>query len=179
MTVFMFGMAHKLQHQALATLRTLLDASTVSYAVHVSSAAHATRSIAESAAVADELRPIFGERLFFHGHLTDVAVHNLLTSTTFFASFFPRGVRANNTTVAAAMECGAVVLTNFDRYSPASLRHMVNCLDVDRCESLPTDSATLEQLRTGAREAAASRDWDALVALIQGASALGTTEAAS
>ena len=63
--------------------------------------------------VFEEMHEIFPS-LYFLGNLSDVAVYNQLREATFFAAFFPRGVRANNTTVAAAMETGAVVITNLD-----------------------------------------------------------------
>ncbi len=53
--------------------------------------------------------------LYFLGNLSDVAVYNELRRATFFAAFFDGGVRANNTSVAAAMETGAVVITNLDQ----------------------------------------------------------------
>jgi hypothetical protein len=84
--------------------------------------------------------------------------------TAFFAAFFPRGVRANNTSVAAAMELGAVVITNLDRYSPSDLVHMKNVIDLQQCEALPTDPLELERLRGVAAATVRRRDWDALVA---------------
>ena len=62
--------------------------------------------------------------LYFLGNLSDVAVYNQLRESTFFAAFFDRGVRANNTSVAAAMETGAVVITNLDELSPPEYVHM-------------------------------------------------------
>ena len=56
-----------------------------------------TRTVTE-----DEMHEIFPETLFFLGNLSDVAVFNYLRSSTFFASFFLGGVRANNGSVAAA-----------------------------------------------------------------------------
>ena len=58
------------------------------------------------------------------------------------AAFFPSGVRANNGTVAAAMEHGAVVITNLDEFSPPEFVHMHNVVDINRCEELPLESMT-------------------------------------
>ena len=101
--------------------------------------------------------------LYFLGNLSDVAVHNELRGSTYFAAFFPRGVRANNTTVAAAMETGAVVVTNLDRYSPPEYVHMENVIDIEQCDELPTDAQALAGLRERARETAGRRGWDQLV----------------
>jgi pimeloyl-ACP methyl ester carboxylesterase len=144
-------------------LRELLDALGRSYAVYVSAATHETAALEDAQAVFEEMRAIF-PRLYFLGNLSDVAVSNELRRATFFAAFFPRGVRANNTSVAAAMELGAVVITNLDRYSPSDLVHMKNVIDLRQCESLPTDPLDLERLRGVAAETVRRRDWDALVA---------------
>jgi hypothetical protein len=101
--------------------------------------------------------------LYFLGNLSDVAVHNQLRTATFFAAFFPQGVRANNTTVAAAMETGAVVITNLDGHSPPEYVHMENVVDIGRCDVLPADPAVLDGIRARAVETARSRGWDELV----------------
>ena len=101
--------------------------------------------------------------LYFLGNLSDVAVHNQLRQSTYFAAFFPKGARANNTTVAAAMETGAVVITNLDRYSPPEYVHMENVIDVERCTELPSDPAVLDRLRDRAVETARARGWDELI----------------
>ena len=161
-TIFSFGMAHKIQTEMFRRLRELLDADGRSYAVYVSAANHETASLEDAEAVFEEMHEIF-PHLYFLGNLSDVAVHNRLCQSTFFAAFFPKGVRANNTTVAAAMETGAVVITNLDRYSPPEYVHMENVIDIERCEELPADAAVLERLRAGAVETARARGWDALV----------------
>jgi hypothetical protein len=92
-----------------------------------------------------------------------VAVYNELRRATYFAAFFPGGVRGNNTTVAAAMETGAVVVTNLDRWSPPEYVHLENVIDIEQCDELPADPAVLERLRARAAETAAARGWDALV----------------
>jgi hypothetical protein len=162
LSVFSFGMAHKIQTEAFSRLRELLDASGRSYAVYVSAANHETSSLEDAEAVFREMHEVFPS-LYFLGNLSDVAVHNQLRSATFFAAFFPKGVRANNTTVAAAMETGAVVITNLDEHSPAEYVHLENVIDIDRCDELPTDPAVLEGLRGRAVETARSRGWDELV----------------
>jgi hypothetical protein len=162
LSVFSFGMAHKIRTAEFARLRDLLEASGRSYAVYVSAANHETSTLEDAHAVFDEMHEIFSS-LYFLGNLSDVAVYNQLLRSTYFAAFFLGGVRANNTTVAAAMETGAVVITNLDEHSPAEYVHMENVIDMGRCEELPTDAAVLARLRTAARDTAAARGWDALV----------------
>ncbi|HEY7603039.1 MAG TPA: hypothetical protein VH760_02170 [Gaiellaceae bacterium] len=163
LSVFSFGMAHKVQTGRFRQLRELLDASGRSYAVYVSAANHETSSLEDDEAIFDEMREVFPS-LYFLGNLSDVAVYNQLRQVTYFAAFFPKGVRANNTTVAAAMETGAVVVTNLDRHSPSEYVHMENVVDVERCSELPTEPAVLERLRSRAAETAGGRGWDELIA---------------
>ena len=161
-SVFSFGMAHKVRTDMFRRLHDLLDASGRSYAVYVSAANHETSSLEDAHAVFDEMHEIFPS-LYFLGNLSDVAVHNQLRQSTFFAAFFPKGVRANNTTVAAAMETGAVVITNLDGHSPPEYVHMENVIDIERCSELPSDPAVLDGLRARALETALARSWDELV----------------
>jgi hypothetical protein len=163
-SVFSFGMAHKIQTDQFRRLRALLEASERSYALYVSSATHETKSIGDAQALYDEMSEIFPRNLYFMGNLSDVAVYNHLGRATFFASFFPSGVRANNTSISGAMEQGAVVITNLDEYSPPHLRHMENLIDIGRCTSLPFDPLVLKRISLRAMEAGRERSWDALAA---------------
>lgn len=167
-SVFSFGMAHKIRTDLFERLRQLLDASGRSYAVYVSAANHETTRMRDAQLIFDEMHEIFPSTLFFLGNLSDVAVFNYLRSTTFFASFFLGGVRANNGSVAAAMEKGAVVVTNLDGHSPPELVHMENVIDVGRCDELPLDPLVLRRISVGAMETARERDWDRLVERLGG-----------
>lgn len=166
-SVFSFGMAHKIQTDMFDRLRRLLDAVNRSYALYVSTANHETSSIRDAQLVYAEMHDIFPTSLFFMGNLSDVAVLHYLRTTTFFAAFFPGGVRANNTSVAAAMEHGALVITNLDRHSPAEFRHLENVIDITRCEELPTDPLVMKRISVAAMETARERSWDALVQHMQ------------
>lgn len=162
-SVFTFGMAHKIQTDMFARLRDLLELSGRSYALYVSSANHETASIEDAQVVYEELHEVFPSRFYFLGNLSDVAVYNYLLESTFFAAFFPGGVRANNTSVASAMEHGAVVITNLDEHSPPEFVHMDNVIDIQRAEALPTDQLQLRQLSVRAMETSRRGGWDALV----------------
>ena len=162
LSVFSFGMAHKIQTDRFRRLRELLDASGRSYAVYVSAANHETSSLEDAQAVFEGIREVFPD-LYFLGNLSDVAVYNQLRQSTYFAAFFPEGVRANNTTVAAAMETGAVVITNLDRHSPPEYVHMKNVLDIGQSAELPADEAVLGGIRAAAVETARTRSWEELV----------------
>jgi hypothetical protein len=158
-TVFSFGMAHKIRTDMFSRLKDLLDRSGRTYSVYVSAANHETASLRDAEVVFAEMHRLFPDSLWFLGNLSDVAITNQLRRATFFAAFFPSGVRANNTSVAAAMQLGAVVITNVDSYSPPEFVHMENIVDIEACSALPSDPAVLERLSRGAIATSRLRTW--------------------
>ena len=162
-SVFSFGMAHKVRADHYRKLHSLLEQTRKSYCLYLSTALHDNTSFDGSFTLAfEQLREIFGGNVYFLGYLSDAAVYNYLAEATFFAAFFERGVRANNTSVHAAMQCGSIVITNLDANSPSSFVHFSNMLDIHQCSALPTDSSTLTQISARAEETAHLFDWDAL-----------------
>ncbi len=162
-SVFSFGMAHKIRTDLFERLRELLEASGRSYAVYLSAANHETTRMRDAHLIFDELHEIFPSTLYFLGNLSDVGVYNYLRSSTFFATFFLGGVRANNGSVAAAMEKGAVVITNLDEHSPPEFVHLDNLIDIGQTTELPLEQAQLGAISRRAQETARERGWDALV----------------
>jgi hypothetical protein len=165
--VFTFGMAHKIRVDWFRRLRDLLDASGRSYAVRVSAANHETATLHDAELIFRQMEEVFPERMYFLGNLSDVAIVDELARASYFAAFFAPAARANNTSVASAMERGAVVITNLDEHSPPELVHMENVLDINRLEALPEDPLVLRQLGTRAMETGRRRDWTALVERIR------------
>ncbi|HEY3186860.1 MAG TPA: hypothetical protein VGJ70_05270 [Solirubrobacteraceae bacterium] len=163
-SIFSFGMAHKVRADMFARLRELLERGGETYALYMSNANHATATLRDAEEVYEEMRRVFPTGLFFMGNLSDVAIHNHLCQATYFAAFFPGGVRANNTSVLSAMEHGAVVITNLDEHSPPSFVHMDNVIDIEQCDRLPTDPLVLARLRLRALETARELSWERLVA---------------
>ena len=168
MSVFTFGMAHKIRVPLYRRLRDLLDSTGKTYSIYVSTALHENTSFDDSFIVRfEELQAIFDDRIYFMGYLSDTAVYNHLMDCTFLAAFFEKGLRANNTSVNAAMECGCAVITNLDEHSPAGLVHMKNVIDVNRCDRLP-DAEMTQRIGSAAREIAhADYGWDRLVAQLR------------
>jgi hypothetical protein len=168
LSVFTFGMAHKIRVPLYRRLRDLLEATGQSYSVYVSTALHENTSFDGSFVVRfEELQAIFNGQVYFMGYLSDTAVFNQLVDCTFLAAFFEKGLRANNTTVNAAMECGCAVITNLDEHSPAGLVHMKNVIDINRCDRLP-DPDEAARLGKAAREIAhTDYGWDQLVAQLR------------
>jgi hypothetical protein len=168
LSVFTFGMAHKIRVPLYRRLRDLLDATGKTYSVYVSTALHENTSFDDSFVVRfEELQSIFNGQVYFMGYLSDTAVFNHLVDCTFLAAFFEKGLRANNTTVNAAMELGCAVITNLDGHSPEGLIHMKNVIDINRCDGLP-EAAEAETIGRAAREIAhADYGWDQLVAQLR------------
>jgi hypothetical protein len=166
--VFTFGMAHKIRVPLYRRLRDLLEATGKSYSVYVSTALHENTSFDGAFVVRfEELQAIFNGQVYFMGYLSDTAVFNHLMDCTFLAAFFEKGLRANNTTVNAAMECGCSVITNLDEFSPRGLVHMKNVIDINLCDRLP-DPAENERIGLAARDIAHSRyGWEQLVAQLR------------
>ena len=167
-SVFTFGMAHKIRVPLYRRLRDLLDATGRTYSVFVSTALHENTSFDESFVVRfDELQALFNGQVYFMGYLSDTAVYNQILDCTFVAAFFEKGLRANNTTVNAAMECGSAVITNLDEHSPRGLVHLRNIIDINACDRLP-DGEQIEKIGRAAREIAQSQyGWDQLVAQLR------------
>jgi len=166
--VFSFGMAHKIRTAYFARLRELLEQSGRSYAVYLSTANHETATLADGQAVYDEMRAIFPRGLYFMGNLSDVAISDRLDHATYFAAFFHSGARANNTSIASAMEHGAVVITNLDDNSPEQFEHMDNVLDISQLNELPRDPMVLRRIGVRAMETAREFTWERLVAVLLG-----------
>jgi hypothetical protein len=165
LAVFTFGMAHKIRVPLYHRLRELLDATGQSYSVYVSTALHENTSFDDSFVVRfEELQSIFNGQVYFMGYLSDTAVYNQLMDCTLLAAFFEKGLRANNTTVNAAMECGCAVVTNLDEHSPGGLVHMKNVIDINRCDRLPDADETGRIGRAARDIARAEYGWDKLVA---------------
>jgi hypothetical protein len=166
--VFTFGMAHKIRVPLYRRLRDLLDATGQSYSVYVSTALHENTSFDGSFVVRfEELQSIFNGQVYFMGYLSDTAVYNHLMDCTYLAAFFEKGLRANNTTVNAAMECGCAVITNLDAHSPAGLVHMKNVIDINACDRLP-DLDQAQRIGRAARDVARTEyGWEQLVAQLR------------
>lgn len=167
-SVFTFGMAHKIRVPYYRKLRDLLAATGKSYKVFVSTAIHENTNFDDTFIVRfEELQAIFEGQIYFMGYLSDTAVFNHLIDATFLAAFFEKGLRANNTTVNAAMECGCAVLTNLDQYSPSGYEHGRTVLDINRLDTLPALD-TIADIGRAARDVAHSRyGWDRLIAEIK------------
>lgn len=157
-TVLSFGMAHKLRADLYETLKEKLDATGENYVVYVSAALHDGTTFGDASASFETLRRLFGPRFVFLGTLSDEAMVDRLRTCTYVAAFFEKGLRENNTSVMAAIEHGAIVLTNHDHLTPAPLTALSRDI---RTDELPhRDRADMLKHFYG---------WDKLVELIRAA----------
>src|SRR3990167_11086993 len=138
--VLTFGMAHKLATRSYERLRDLLTAAHgTEYVVGVSVAIHdGTNWQEDMQTVQERLTGIFGDKAHLFGAMADAGVSATLQGSTAMAAFFEDGVRANNTTVWAALEHGIPVITNLDRWSPPDFVHGVNIFDIGQMVTWPS-----------------------------------------
>jgi hypothetical protein len=179
-TLFQFGMGHKLTHLArYARLKALLDATGQTYTLYLSSGLH-TGTAGDQGYV--DLERVFGDHVIFLGILSDRAVAHYLATSTYVVAFFEQGLRENNTSVLSALEAGATVITNCDAQTPPSLATGTGrVIDLSHAEALfphtamgvdgdPRCSALTSVVthRTARHDALPlPYTWDALVPLIQ------------
>ncbi len=154
-TVLSMGMAHKLRTDLYATLKDELDATGEPYVVYVSAALHDGTTFSDASARFDALRRLFGSSFVFLGTLSDDALAERFRTCTYVAAFFEKGLRENNTSVMAALEAGATVLTNWDGGTPGALTNLTH----DLAYGLPRH-AQQRQLRR-------HYGWERLVELIR------------
>lgn len=121
--LFSFGMAHKLQAHYYAKVRQLLDDASIRYHLRVSVGIHEGTSLSDATKHFDALKEIMGpDRVTILGILSDEAVNLELQDADYVLAFFEKGLRANNTTVHAALTAGKVVVTNHDHLTPGYLK---------------------------------------------------------
>jgi len=162
-TVFCFGMAHKIHKDMFLKLRDLLAKTGKSYSLLMSTAFHESVTFDESAGKFQEIEKIFEPNFFHLGFLSDAAVSHFLRNTTFYAAFFEGGVKQSNSTVNSALQLGAVVITNFGPFSPSYLVHDKNVIDIHQCVSLSLDVDQLTSFRNEARRASSLVAFDKFV----------------
>jgi hypothetical protein len=163
LSVFTFGMAHKVRGEYYRKLDQLLKKTGKSYCLYLSTALHEGISLETTFdAALKNIRDGFDGPVYFLGYLSDAAVLNYLRMTNYFAAFFPKGVRANNTSIHSAMSASAVVVTNLDPASPPGYRHMDTLIDIEACTALPTEPGVLDQIGERARAHASQFGWQAL-----------------
>ena len=162
--VFSFGMAHKMQIGYYRQLSQKLAEYGVDYSLWVSTAFHEKAQFGDFNAISRQLSQVFADRIQFLGFLSDDAINYFLERIQLFVAFFPKGVRANNTSIYVPMEKGLAVLTNLDAHSPPWMKHGVNVLDIRLTTKDDFAPARLTQIaRQGQVDCRAHASWDSLM----------------
>lgn len=155
LTLLTFGMAHKIRSDGYRKLGEILAADNRSVQLEISTALHEGTSFSEDFfSVNDEISKVFDGNVNFLGFLADSEVSRRMRAADALVSFFPLGVRENNTTVLSAMAHGCAVITNTDRYTPTWMKHGESIFDIDLLTVFP-NSEELEHVRRGAIKASA------------------------
>lgn len=164
---FCFGMAHKIQPWMHQNLRNVLDNLGADYTIWLSTAFHEKAKFGDFDHLSQTLLEIYGDRIRFLGFLSDDSVNYFLSKSTAMVAFFEKGLRANNTTVYAAMERSCPVITNLDSHSPTWVGHGKNILDVAQLKIEDLQAERLFQLgRTAEADVRAQASWSGLVSLL-------------
>jgi hypothetical protein len=108
------------------------------------------------------MREGFGEAFQALGYLLDDGLAAALAEADLVALFYDPAVRANNTTLWAAMDAGCPVITTLDEWSPPELIHGQTVLDVAQTTKIPA-TETLRALGCRGQNAARGRAWSTLV----------------
>lgn len=166
LNLFSFGMAHKIQIKYYKILHELLQ-SQEDYSVWVSTAFHEKANFGDFNSISTLLMNVFGNKIHFLGFLSDEAVNYFLSKTQLFVAFFEKGVRANNTSVFAAMTQKCAVLTNCDEYSPSWMKHCENILDINQIHKEDLNIKNLEKIGAKAQQDVRNyASWNGLIKLL-------------
>lgn len=164
--LFSFGMAYRPQLAHYQTLASLV--ATQSHPVHLilSKAFHegTTYGVGLEQEI-ETMRTMFEGlgSVFFLGSLSDEGIHDELGKADFFVGFFAGGVKANNTSVHAAMAAEIPVITNLGvARAPRGFVHRHTVFDIDQMRQEPwPDRATIERVgRQGAELYSREFHWD-------------------
>lgn len=129
--LFSFGMAGRLQADRFNKVRELLKDAGLRFALRVSVGLHEGTTLDDAERHFDLLRDVMGrESVTILGCLSDDAVSEELANADYVLAFFDKGVRANNTTVHAALDAGCRVITNHDDQTPAPMRMSTQSIDL-------------------------------------------------
>lgn len=167
--ILLFGMSHKIDVHTVYVerLRDLLAGAQVDYTISVSTAVHeGSPWDGAFTQTVEHLRKTFGPHLRVLGYLADDALAKELSDCSAVALFFDPAARANNTTIWAALEAGAPLITNLDRESPPELVHGETVFALHRLVTWPTRHE-LRAVRTRGPAAAAGRGWAPFLRVLQ------------
>ncbi len=168
LNIFSFGMAFKIQtayHRLFASKMKQLKKD---FVIRISTGFHEKASFGKYDDIAKELEGIYENKVHFYGFLSDEAVGYFTHRADLYINFFPKGVRANNTTVYAVMERARPVITNLDKYSPSWMKSGVNIIDIRDLDKRTLDKKVLDRIgKQSRKDVRKHTNWDTLVKIIK------------
>jgi hypothetical protein len=161
-------MAHKLDAEPYERLRELLDTTPHTAQLRVSVAIHEGTTLNDAELHFNALKAVMGRHhVYVMGCLTDEALARELRKALAVAAFYPKGVRANNTTAHAAMSQGRALITNLDKDSPKDFIHNDTCFDIYQMTAWPSIPQIDRVAKNGRELYDSTYDWVHLVSRIE------------
>jgi hypothetical protein len=90
-----------------------------------------------------------------------------LNSELIFVGFYPKGARANNTTLNVALRYGRRIITNCDNYSPKEVRGCDRVLNIDNANSTDLQQFIAKRIHITDEDMAFAFSWRKLVFLMR------------
>ena len=154
LSVFTFGMAHKIRVPLYRRLHRLLEATGKSYSIYVSTALHENTSFDESFIVRfEELQAIFGGAGLLHGLPVRYGRVQSDCGLHVPGCVFREGSSGEQHQRDGGDGMRLYGHTNLDEHSPKGLAHLKNVIDINVCDRLP-DFEQAEKIGRAAREIA-------------------------
>lgn len=127
-----FGMAHKIHFNLHKQLIEWLNSNRVSYQMTVSASPHEGEDFFfSSKRIRERFEGLYGRNFVWAGYLGEQILLRELQQSDVFVSFYPDGIRENNSSAIAALSFGLKVISNFDSDSPDFIRNHENAIDID------------------------------------------------
>jgi hypothetical protein len=157
-------MAHKLDPRPYERLRELLDQTPHTAQIRISVAIHENTSLTDAEMHFETLKSVMGRHhVYVMGCLSDEALARELRKCLAVAAFYPRGVRANNTTAHAAMSQGRALITNLDADSPKDFIHNDTVFDIHQMQEWPGLVSFTRVAKNGLDLYDSTYNWDHLI----------------
>lgn len=168
LNIFSFGMAYKIQTAYHRLFASKLKQLKKDFVIRISTGFHEKANFGKYDDIAKELEGIYENKVHFYGFLSDEAVGYFIQRSDVYVNFFPKGARANNTTLFAVMERARPVITNLDEHSPSWMKSGVNIIDIRDLDKKMFDKKVLDRIgKKSCKDVWKYTNWDILVRAIK------------
>jgi hypothetical protein len=126
-----FGMAHKIHIRSHQILRDWLRKSGVDFTMMVSASPHEGEDFFDSSRrIRESFHDLYGTSFVWAGYLGEKILLREMAESDCFVSFYPKGLRENNSSAMAALSFGLRVITNVDSLTPKILKNHPMVIDI-------------------------------------------------